>query len=130
MKDKRILLTVDAVVNLVLGAVLVLAPAGVIEFFGLPATGNYFYTSVLGAVLVGIGLALLLSLGSWSGLGLMGAVTINLCGATAVVGWMLFNSSVLGLRGKVVLWTVAAVVYAIAVFELRTMPWQSKAGAG
>ncbi len=55
MKDMGILLTADAVVNLVLGSVLVLAPAGVIEFFGLPAAGNYFYTSVLGAVLVGIG---------------------------------------------------------------------------
>ena len=125
MKDKGILLTVDAVVNLVLGAMLVLAPAGVIEFFGLPAAGNYFYTSVLGAVLVGIGLALLLSLGSWSGLGLMGAVTINLCGATAVVGWMLYNSSVLGIRGKVVLWTVALIVYSIAFYELRSRPRQA-----
>ncbi len=128
MKDKGILLTADAVVNLVLGAVLVLAPAGVIEFFGLPAAGNYFYTSVLGAVLVGIGLALLLSLGSWSGLGLMGAVTINLCGATAVVGWMLFNSSVLGIRGKVVLWSVALIVYCIAFYELRSRPWQAGEG--
>lgn len=125
IRGQRFLLAVDALANLFLGAALLLAPAGVIELFDLPAVSNFFYTAVLGAVLVGIGLALLLTLRSFSGLGLMGAIAINLCGATAVVCWLLSNPVQLSVRGKVVLWTVAAIVYAIAVFELRSRPWQA-----
>ena len=80
MPNQRVLLLIDAFVNLFLGAALVLAPAGVIEFFGLPAASNYFYTTVLGAVLFGIGLALMLSLRALDGLGLVGAIATTFAG--------------------------------------------------
>ena len=65
--------------------------------------------------------------GSFSGLGVMGAIAINLCGATAVVWWLLCSPVQLSVRGKVVLWVVAVIVYAIAAFEIRSRPWQTTA---
>jgi hypothetical protein len=130
MRNQRILLVVDALVNLFLGAALVLAPTGVIEFLGLPAVDNFFYTTVLGAVLVGIGLSLMFSLRSLSGLGLVGAIAINLCGATAVAGWLLLSPGIVSKRGALVLWTVTVVVYAIAIFELAAKPWGTGEGSG
>ena len=77
----RLLLALDAAVNLLLGAILLLFPAGLIALLGLPATDTHFYTSILGGVLFGIGLALLLELRGGSarirGLGLGGAIAIN-----------------------------------------------------
>ncbi len=58
----RILLASDGIVNLVLGTLLLLFPAGLVELLGLPLTNTYFYASILGAVIFGIGLALLLEL--------------------------------------------------------------------
>ena len=52
------LLEIDSVVNLLLGVALLGMPEATIAFFGLPATDELFYASVLGAVLFGIGVAL------------------------------------------------------------------------
>ena len=52
--EHRILLAVDGVVNLVLGAALLLFPAGLVEILGLPPAGTCFYASILGAVIFGI----------------------------------------------------------------------------
>ena len=59
---KSILLTIDAVVNLLLGALLLLFPAGMLQFLGLPPVQNHFYTTILGGVIFGIGLALFIEL--------------------------------------------------------------------
>ena len=61
MKKKvSLLLAADAVINLILGLLLLLFPAGLREMFGIPATNTYFYSSILGGVIFGIGVALCL----------------------------------------------------------------------
>ena len=89
---QRALLTLDGIVNLILGSLLLFFPAGLAAWLGLPETRSYFYASILGAVLVGIGLALMLERygTSWEmrGLGLHGAIAINLCGGVRFSsGW-------------------------------------------
>ena len=122
-KHRRLLL-VDAIVNLVLGALLLLAPAGVLDLLGLPPMDTYFYTMILGAVIVGIGVALLLEVSGrqtrFRGLGLGGAIAINLCAGVALVLWLIVAPLGLPLRGTLVLWGVAIVVLAIAAAELGT----------
>ena len=54
------LLTVDAIVNLVLGSLLIVFPTGLVSLLGVPAAEPAFYPSILGAVLFGIGIALLI----------------------------------------------------------------------
>ena len=70
MKSKKSLLLIDAIINLALGALVVFLPEGVVLALGVPPAVSAFYPSILGAVLFGIGLALLLEPDSGNGLGL------------------------------------------------------------
>ena len=124
-KTRRTILAIDAVINLLLGSALVLGPAGLIGLLGLPDGGEFFYTTVLGAVLIGIGIALLLAVRSYSGLGLLGAIAINLCGSMAVGLWLLLGPEALSSRGVAVLWAVAVGVFGMAVAELMAKPWRT-----
>ena len=129
MKAKhRLLLLVDAIVNVLLGVLLLLFPAGMIGLLGMPPTDTFFYVTILGAVLLGIGVALLLELiGASSrlrGLGLGGAIAINLCGGGALLAWLVFKPIDLPLRGHVILWTVAIAVLGLAAAELLAKSWK------
>lgn len=128
-KKQKVLLAIDAVVNLILGSLLLSFPAGMIEFLGLPAVAHYFYTSILGAVIFGIGIALLIDLFGAShgvrGLGLGGAIAINLCGGGVLFLWLILASFALPLRGHIILWAVAVLVLAIGLIELITGSWKS-----
>ena len=116
----KTLLLADAVVNLVLGALLLSYPQSLVEALGLPAVRSAFFPSVLGGVLIGVGIALLLAWrGGAHGLGLDGAIAINLCGAGVVVGWLLMSPDAIPTRGRWTLWTVAAIVIGIGLVELR-----------
>jgi hypothetical protein len=127
MTQKR-LLAVDAGVNLLLGALLSLTvpfPARLPRILGVPAVGQPFYASMLGAVLIGIGVALLVERGRSSpaapvGLGLMGAIAINLCAGVALFGWLVLGGLDLSLRGAIVLWSIDALLLAISGAELAT----------
>lgn len=127
-RSQRRLLGVDALVNLVLGAMLLASPAGVIEFLGLPPARTYFYASVLGGVIFGIGVALMLELRgrrhSLRGLSLGGAIVVNLCGGSVLVGWLILSQAPMRPRGFVILWVVAALVLGIAVVELFSGAWR------
>ena len=80
---RRELLLLDGVGNVVLGLLLLAAPLRVTAWLGLSVSGSAFYATLFGAVLVGIGIALLLERrakeGVTRGLGLTGALVINLC---------------------------------------------------
>lgn len=127
---KSILLTIDGVVNLLLGALLLLFPAGMLQFLGLPPVQNHFYTTILGGVIFGIGLALFIELflGSRNahGLGLGGAIAINLCGGGVLLFWLVFKPFDLPMRGMVVLWTVAILVLGIGLIELVSGSWKEE----
>ena len=116
----RTLLLADAVINMILGVLLLTYPQSLVEVLGLPAVRSAFFPSVLGGVLIGIGIALLLARrGGTNGLGLDGAIAINLCGAGVVVGWLLVAPDTISPRGRWTLWTVAALVICIGLVELR-----------
>jgi hypothetical protein len=121
MKSSKLLL-VDASINLILGVLLAVFPKSVVVFLGVPDSNTKFYPSILGAVLFGIGVALLAEYfrrpTEPAGLGLHGAIAINLCGALFLVGWLVCGNLEIPLRGLIFLWALAAGLIVISVFEL------------
>lgn len=122
------LLIIDGIVNLLLGVLLLLFPFGLAQQLGLPIPDTQFYPSLFGAVLFGIGIALLIeAYGTPSGirgLGLAGAIAINFCGAGVLILWLLLIPLDLPLRGQIILWTIAITVLAIGLWELFNRPWK------
>lgn len=118
---RNILLFIDAVVNLILGVFLLFFPVGIIALLGLPATNTYFYATILGAVLFGIGIALLLELRSsqkhGNGLGLKGAIAINFCGSIVLILWLIFGPLTIPVKGRIILWIVGLSVFFIGAAE-------------
>ena len=126
---KSILLA-DALVNLLVGCILVLYPTGLGGVIGIPFVNNPFYPVILGAVLIGIGIALLIER-TWRspklvGLGIGGAVSINLCGSLALLIFLVFGNLQIPLRGHIILWILAAVVFGISLLELFAMTRSSE----
>jgi uncharacterized membrane protein len=81
-----------------------------------------FAPTLLGAVLFGIGLALVIEAlrrpQGLAGLGLGGAVAINLCGGTVLIFWLISGVMELPLRGLVFLWILAILLVGISIIEL------------
>jgi hypothetical protein len=121
MKASKLLLF-DAFINLILGALLAAFPKNVVDSLGVPDSNTKFYPSILGAVLLGIGVALLVEYfrrpTGPAGLGLHGAIAINLCGAMFLVGWLLSGNLEIPLRGQVFLWSLAVLLIIISILEL------------
>ena len=67
MSKKYLLLVIDGIVNLALGVLLVFFPAQIMVSLDLPKVETYLYVNILGAVLFGIGMALLLTALATSG---------------------------------------------------------------
>jgi hypothetical protein len=113
------LLMLDAAINLVLGALLLVFPAPFVGALGVPPSESAFYPSLLGAVLLGIGIALLLQrYRAADGLGLMGALSINLSGGFVLAGWLLLGHLGLPWRGRVLLWALVLILAGISTIEL------------
>jgi hypothetical protein len=128
MRSKhKTLLVIDAIINFVLGVLLLFFPAGVVELLGFPLTNTNFYPSILGAVLFGIGVALLIERYGASknirGLGLGGAIAINLCGAGVLLLWLLIAPFDIPLRGNVILWSIAIIVLIVGFIEIIAKSW-------
>lgn len=117
-----VLLACDAIINLLLGIPLMLAPRTIIAVLGLPLPFSGFYPGILGAVMTGIGIALLIQAtterSSITGLGLEGAICLNLFGAGALAGWLLFGNLNMPLRGLLFLWGVVVIVLLLTGIEL------------
>ena len=130
MARRNLLLVVDGIVNLALGVLLIFFPAQLMYAFDLPKVETFFYVNILGAVLFGIGVALLLERFSARyhahGLGIGGAIAINLCGAGTLIFWLLFGDLKLSHGGTFFLWGIAIVVLGIAIAELATKSWKSE----
>ena len=94
--NRRSILLIDAIINFILAFLLGIFPKEVIGFLGLPVVSNPFYASILGGVFFGIGIALLISRSANNkrsdGLGLRGAMAINLSGGFVLTLWLLFGS--------------------------------------
>lgn len=115
------LLLVDATINLVLGVLLIIFPKWLVPFLGIPDAVPGFYAGILGGVLFGIGIALLIQFyRGVGGLGLAGAVSINLCGGTVLAGWLGFGGLSLPFRGQVFLWVLVALLVGLSTVEFFT----------
>jgi hypothetical protein len=117
----NLLLFVDAIVNLLLGILLMPASVPLADFLGVPTVEPGFYPSILGAVLFGIGIALLIEVFKknriMTGLGLYGAVAINIVGGIVLAFWLLFKNLNLPLRGQIFLWILVAVLFILSGVE-------------
>jgi hypothetical protein len=121
-KPRTTLLRVEGVVNLVFGVVLMAFPSRLFEPLGVPSSEERFYPTVLGAVLFGIGVALLIESnrlpGGIIGLGLGGAIAINLAAASVLFVWLIWGDLDIPTRGRVLLGLLSAGLVAISSFEL------------
>ena len=124
----KTLLLIDGVINLVLGILLLLFPAGIVELLGLPYTNTNFYPAILGGVLFGIGLALLIerygATKNIRGLGLGGAIAINFCGAGVLLVWLLVAPFDIPIRGHIILWSIAIIVLIVGLAEIIAKTWR------
>ena len=118
MKAGSFLLLIDAMINLALGVLLVFFPSSLVAALGVPTAEPAFYPSILGAVLFGIGIALLIGRSNGSGLGLVGAVSINLCGGIVLGLWLVLGNLQLPFRGFALLWGLVAILVGISVIEI------------
>ena len=122
--NKRSILLVDAVINFVLAFLLGIFPEDVISLLGLPVVSNPFYASILGGVFFGIGIALLLNRSakyrSSDGLGLRGAIAINLSGGAVLALWLIFGSLDVPIHGKVIMWALVMILFVLSAVELFT----------
>lgn len=125
--SRTTLLVCDGVINLALGVLLIWFPDGLTQFLGLPSAEPGFYRSILGAVLFGIGIALMVEARSRdresTGLGLGGAIAINLCGGVALAAWLILGDLGLPMRGEIFLWGLVVILVGISGLELmRSRP--------
>lgn len=117
------LLTVDGAANLLFGVFLLALPRPLFEALSLPWTGRSLYATILGGVLVGIGIALLQEsrsrAGSTRGLGLGGAVAINLAAGLVIGAWLLFSGAEdVAPSGRVVLWLLVLFLVGLSTGEI------------
>lgn len=126
-KHKNLLL-IDGIANLILGLLLLLFPLGMAEIFGVPQPESNFYPTILGGVIFGIGVALLIERYGFEnhihGLGLGGAIAINICGSLVLLGWLIFTPPAIPLRGSILLWAVGILVLGIGLVELAAKSWR------
>jgi hypothetical protein len=98
--------------------VLLAFPSGLSAILGLPPASSAFYPSILGAVLLGLGLALFVGSGRRAdGLGVRGAIIINLLGGGVLLVWLLVGRLDVPPRGVALLWVVAVVVLGLSAVE-------------
>jgi hypothetical protein len=122
MKQAR-LLELDGIGNVLLGLPLLFASDLVSRFLGLPSTGATLYPAILGAVFVGVGVALLVERfePSLGGLGLGGAISINLIFGVVLAGWLVLTDVELPARGRIVLSSLATILVAISLAEAYSL---------
>jgi hypothetical protein len=121
LKERSILL-LDATINLILGILLLLYSENLAAILGVPYTSNYFYPTILGAIFIGITIALFIEFFRKTkiigGLGLGGAIAINLCGGIALALWLTFGNLQIPTKGQIFLWLLVILLVGISSIEL------------
>ena len=114
------LLWIETLLKLAGGSALVLFPSVTIAVLGLPPSANGFWPRMLGVVLIGLAAALYIE-GAWSGsrgLGLGGLIAINVLSAVVLATAAFFGGGSLSRRGAITLWTLAVLLFVLALFEI------------
>ena len=123
MKSRRYVLLFDAIINLILGILLIFYSTKLADFFGVPVTTDYFYPNILGSIFVGISIALFIEARSTdkkvtTGLGLVGAIAINLCGGFMLLFWLLTGNLEIPMKGTIFLWILDVLLIVLSGIEL------------
>ncbi len=118
MKEST-LLELDGLGNILLGLPLIIFPIRVTNLLGIPSPESTFYPIILSAVFVGIGIALLVQRyqPSVRGLGLGGAVSINLTFGIALIAWLIGSTTSITSTGSILLWLLAIALVCVSIFE-------------
>ena len=119
----RIILLIDALINLVLGVLLLLFSTPLVTYLGIPSSSTQFYPNILGAIFIGITIALLLEVfkgrsSQTIGLGFAGAISINLCGGVVLALWLIMGDLHLPPKGNDLLWAIVGLLFIVCLFEL------------
>lgn len=121
MQKGKLLIIIDSIINLSLGVVLLAYSERIVKLFGLPMTEQYFYPNILGAILFGIGIALYVEYRrkeDFIGLGLGGAISINMMGGIVLFAWLIFGNLHTPIHGKIILWVLDVILVGISTLEL------------
>ena len=123
MKTRRVALLIDAVINFILGILLLAYSTDLARFLGVPVANSAFYPNLLGAVFIGITFALIIEAFKQKqtksdGLGLFGAICINFCGSIVLLIWLILGNMDLPVRGMVFLWVIALSLLVVSSLEL------------
>ena len=57
------------------------------------------------------------------GLGLGGAIALNIVGSIVLICWLILGSLDIPIRGQIILWIVGVIVLGIGIVELVTKSW-------
>ena len=121
MRHGKLLILIDCIINFFLGIVLLAYSESVVRFFGLPFSDLYFYPNILGAVLFGIGIALLIEYkrnNDFIGLGFGGAISINMIGGIVLLFWLIWGNLSIPFHGTIILWVLDFILVGISTLEL------------
>ena len=121
--NKKVTLLIDASINFILAVLLLAYSPGLVRFLGVPYTDSFFYPNILGAIFLGITIALVIEAyrkqaDRFTGLGLTGAISINLCGGLVLLVWLLSGNLNLPLKGMIFLWILDILLLVISTIEL------------
>ena len=123
--NKKLTLLTDAFINFILAVLLLAYSPKLINFLGVPYSDNFFYPNILGAIFLGITIALFIEAfrkhtDRFVGLGLIGAISINLCGGLVLLLWLLSGKLNLPLKGTIFLWILVVSLVVVSSIELFT----------
>lgn len=130
----KIILVVDAAINFILGVLLLAFSPGIVSWLGVPPSSTSFYPNILGAIFIGITIALVIGATKTgaqraTGLGLFGAISINLCGGATLALWLIFGRLQIPLKGFVFLWILVALLIVVSLVELVRFGGANKVAA-
>ena len=120
---RRYILFIDALINFILGILLLFYSPALDEVLGMPHAARGFYANILGGIFIGITAALLVEMfrkkpDRFIGLGLLGALCINICGGLVLTAWLMLGDLALPLRGFIILWSLAGALVVVSSLEL------------
>jgi hypothetical protein len=113
------LLWVEMLSKLAAGLVLLIAPGTTAAVMGWPRPGSAFWPRLLGAILIGIGLASGLNgrAAGLRGLALGGSVSINLAAAAFLLVAVLTHPPA-ARRGRLISWLIVATLFLLSLIEI------------